>query len=313
MRQKTPSIRQPKRTDQGFSEEGSLWRRFRRTKNPTLREELVLSYTPLVKRLAWRVHRRVPSHVDRRDLVSSGMVGLLAAVDGYDPEYSDVFAAYAAPRIFGAIIDSLRKNDLVPRSARERGDEIQVLSLEEPLPQNGTGQAPPSMGETIPDAGAEDPATSVVERETLRAALCELSERERQIVALHYFGDMSFASLANLVGVTPTRLRTIHAQAMARLQQLLEEPLEGEDGDALHEENATTKPAPTGDVLTPAELDVLRAAAEGMSADETADQLIKSTGTIRTQRKSVLAKLRARNMAEAVWVACKQGYLRPVA
>src|SRR3954471_10914130 len=109
MRRNTPSIRQPNLTDRRLPRELSLWRRFRRTKNPTLREELVLSYTPLVVSIAGRVHRRVPSHVDRRDLVSSGMVGLLTAVDGYDPEVSNVFAAYAAPRILGAIIDSLRK------------------------------------------------------------------------------------------------------------------------------------------------------------------------------------------------------------
>jgi RNA polymerase sigma factor (sigma-70 family) len=240
------------------------------------------------------------------------MVGLLAAVDGYDPEFPNFFAAYAAPRILGAIIDSLRESDLVPRSVRERGDEIQFLSLEEPTLHNGIER--PSVGETIPDARAADPATSVVEQETVRAALRKLSERERQIVALHYFSDMSFTSLADLAGVTPTRLRTIHAQAMMRLQRLLEEPetLEAYD-DAMPEQNGKGGTAPAREVLTPAELDVLRAAAEGMSADETADQLIKSTGTIRTQRKSVLAKLQAKNMAEAVWLGCKKGYLSPAA
>ena len=310
MPQKSPRIRQSSSTDRRLPREASLWHRFRRTKCPTLREELVLGYTPLVVTIAGRVHRRVPPHVDRRDLVSSGMVGLLAAVDRYDPELPNVFAAYAAPRILGAIIDSLRTSDLVPRSVRERGEEIQFLSLEQPVLRNGMER--PSVGETIPDASADDPATSVVEQETVRAALRELSERERQIVALHYFSDMSFTSLADLAGVTPTRLRTIHAQAMIRLQQLLEEPLEPED-EALRERDGTEDTASAREVLTPAELDVLRAAAEGMSADETADQLTKSTGTIRTQRKSVLAKLQARNMAEAVWLGCKKGYLSPAA
>jgi len=312
MQKKSPRIHQPSLTDRRLPREASLWRRFRRTKCPTLREELVLGYTPLVVTIAGRVHRRLPPHVDRRDLVSSGMVGLLAAVDGYDPEFPNFFAAYAAPRILGAIIDSLRESDLVPRSVRERGDEIQFLSLEEPTLHNGIER--PSVGETIPDARAADPATSVVEQETVRAALRKLSERERQIVALHYFSDMSFTSLADLAGVTPTRLRTIHAQAMMRLQRLLEEPetLEAYD-DAMPEQNGKGGTAPAREVLTPAELDVLRAAAEGMSADETADQLIKSTGTIRSQRKSVLAKLQAKNMAEAVWLGCKKGYLSPAA
>ena len=149
MSQKSPRIHQPSLTDRRLPREASLWRRFRRTKCPTLREELVLGYAPLVLSIAGRVHRRVPSHVDRRDLVSSGMVGLLAAIDGYDPEFPNAFAAYAAPRILGAIIDSLRKSDLVPRSTRERGEEIQFLSLEEPMLRNGTGQERPSVGETI--------------------------------------------------------------------------------------------------------------------------------------------------------------------
>src|SRR5689334_24011224 len=267
MQKKSPRIHQPSPTDRRLPREASLWRRFRRTKCPTLREELVLGYTPLVVTIAGRVHRRLPPHVDRRDLVSSGMVGLLAAVDGYDPEFPNFFAAYAAPRILGAIIDSLRESDLVPRSVRERGDEIRFLSLEEPTLHNGIER--PSVGETIPDARAADPATSVVEQETVRAALRKLSERERQIVALHYFSDMSFTSLADLAGVTPTRLRTIHAQAMMRLQRLLEEPetLEEYD-DAMPEQNGKGGTAPPREVLTPAELDVLRAAAEGMSADE---------------------------------------------
>ena len=313
MSQKSPRIHQPSLSDRRLPREASLWRRFRRTKCPTLREELVLGYAPLVLSIAGRVHRRVPSHVDRRDLVSSGMVGLLAAIDGYDPEFPNAFAAYAAPRILGAIIDSLRKSDLVPRSTRERGEEIQFLSLEEPMLRNGTGQERPSVGETIPDVRAEDPATSVVEQETVRAALRELSQRERQIVALHYFSDVSFANLANLVGVTPTRLRTIHAQAMMRLQQLLDEQLEADDEATLRAQDGVEGTVSARELLTPAELDVLRAAAEGMSANETADRLIKSTGTIKTQRKSVLAKLQARNMAEAVWLGCKKGYLSPAA
>jgi RNA polymerase sigma factor for flagellar operon FliA len=241
------------------------------------------------------------------------MVGLLGAVDGYDPDFPNVFAAYAAPRILGAIIDSLRKSDLVPRSVRDRGEKIQFLSLEEPMSHNGTGHERPTVGETIPDVRAEDPATSVVEQQTVRAALRDLSERERQIVALHYFSDMSFTSLADLVGITPTRLRTIHAQAMIRLRKLLGEPVDADDEETLHAENEKEESVAAREALTPAELDVLRAAAEGMSADETADQLIKSTGTIRTQRKSVLAKLQARNMAEAVWLGCKKGYLSPAA
>jgi RNA polymerase sigma factor for flagellar operon FliA len=303
-----------------------LWRRFRRTKNPALREQLVLTYTPLVIRIADRLHRRLPPHLERQDLVSSGMIGLLAAVDGYDPERSSLFVAYAAPRIFGAIVDWLRKNDFLPRSARQRAEDLQFLSLEEPVRRGESErEQQPSLAETIVDEQARDPEECVVNQETVRAALEALPPREREIVVLHHFADVPFPMLADVIGVSPRRVWAIHSQAIAHLELLLEEPAEIEadgdvasdplEGEGLSTEGPTADGAPAGasGALTPPELEVLRAAAEGMSAEETAERLTKSPGTIRAQRKSVRMKLHARNMAQAVWLACKMGYLRPAA
>ena len=324
----SPRIRQPRPPDRGFAREISLWRRFRRTRNPELREQLVLTYTPLVLGIANRVHQRLPPHLERQDLVSSGMIGLLAAVDGYDPERSSKFAAYAAPRIFGAIIDWLRKSDFLPRSARRRGETLQFLSLEEPVRSTGTEREQrPSLLETIVDEQARDPEESVIKHEIVREALGALPEGEREIVVLHHFGDLSITALAELRGVTPRRIWAIHAHAIARLQLLLKDSSEvvAEDPhgtgvtngigtvSALPAANVEAALIAAPDALTPPELEVLRAAAEGMSAEETAQRLTKSAGTVRTQRKNVLAKLRARNMAQAVWLGCKKGYLRPAA
>jgi RNA polymerase sigma factor FliA len=322
----SPRIRQPRFPDRRSSRELSLWRRFRRTGNPTLREQLVLSYTPLVAGIANRVHQRLPPHLDRQDLVSSGMIGLLAAIDGYDPERSSTFAAYAAPRILGAIIDWLRKNDFIPRSARSRGEDLQFLSLEEPVRTTGADQEQrPSLRETIVDEQARDPQESVVNQEAVRTALDALPPREREIVVLHHFADVPLTTLAELIDVTPRRVSAIHSQAITHLQLLLSDApdvgVDGDhrlsvaDGDGIPSElpAANVEAALNGapDALTAPELDVLRAAAGGMSAEETAERLTKSPGTVRAQRKSVRAKLRARNMAQAVWLACKKGYLRP--
>jgi RNA polymerase sigma factor FliA len=316
----SPRIRQPRLPDRGSAREAVLWRRFRRSRNPRLREQLVLAYTPLVTAIANRVYRRLPPHLDQQDLVSSGMVGLLAAVDGFDPERSSMFAAYATPRILGAIIDWLRNNDFLPRSARARGDDVQFLSLEEPVQSAGTDQEqPPRLFETIVDDHVRDPQESVVDQEALRAALDALPPREREVVVLHHFADVSLTALAEQIGVTPRRICAIHAQAITHLELLLTDSPEAEangnhGSDPPDDGIPNELPARVGsDALTPPELEVLRAAAEGMSAEETAGRLIKSAGTIRTQRKSVLAKLRARNMAQAVWVACEKGYLRPAA
>lgn len=311
----SPRIRQSRHLDRGSPRELSLWRRFGRTKNPAVREQLVLVYTPLVTGIAGRVARRLPPHVDRQDLVSSGMIGLLAAVDGYDPERANEFSAYAAPRIFGAMIDWLRKTDSLTRTARQQGDDVQVLSLDQSVQTAASDpEQRPSLAETIVDDHVPDPQESVVDQETVRTALGALPPREREVVVLHHFADLSMAVLADLAGVTPRRISAIHSKAIAHLEQALSDAPEPELEEVCRASGSGNGSANTeADALTPPELEVLRAAAEGMSAEETAERLTKSPGTIRTQRKSVREKLRARNMAQAVYLACKQGYLRPVA
>jgi RNA polymerase sigma factor for flagellar operon FliA len=318
MRRISPRIRESRPAAERPSSEVLLWHRFRRTQNPRLREQLVLAYAPLVHGIAKRIHRRLPPHLDRQDLVSSGMIGLLAAVDGYDPERSTMFVAYAAPRIFGAMIDWLRKNDCIPPSARRRGEDLQVLSLEEPVERAAGDQGKqPCLLELLPDEQAPDPEECVVTQETVRLALEALPPREREIVVLHHFADVPLPTLAAAVGLSPRRVWAIHSHAIAHLELLLDDPCEAdavEDAciDASDGGGASMELA-RPNALTPPELDVLRAAADGMSAEETAQRLTKSAGTVRAQRKSVRVKLRARNMAQAVWLACKKGYLRPAA
>ena len=94
-----------------------LWLEYRRTRDSALREQLVLQYSPLVVTIADQIHRRLPCE-DRDDLVSSGMVGLLAAVDRYDPGRCVPFMAYARPRVRGAILDALRSQSASRRAHR---------------------------------------------------------------------------------------------------------------------------------------------------------------------------------------------------
>ena len=103
----------------------ALWLEFRRTKDKALRDRLILTYAPLVKYVAGRLGSGLPAHVDEGDLVSYGLLGLIGAIERYDPGRDIKFETYAISRIKGAIIDELRALDWVPRSVRSRAREIE--------------------------------------------------------------------------------------------------------------------------------------------------------------------------------------------
>ena len=113
----------------------ALWREFRKTKDKAIRDRLILTYAPLVKFVAGRLGSGLPAHVDENDLVSYGLLGLIGAIERYDPDRDVKFETYAITRIKGAIIDELRAMDWVPRSVRARAREIEraMASLEAQL------------------------------------------------------------------------------------------------------------------------------------------------------------------------------------
>ncbi|MGZ5309633.1 MAG: RNA polymerase sigma factor WhiG [Solirubrobacterales bacterium] len=105
-----------------------LWRRYKGKEDQSARERLVVAYSPLVKYVAGRTGSGLPSHVDDADLISYGMVGLIEAMERYDPARGVRFETFAMPRIRGAIIDELRSLDWVPRSVRSRAREIELAN-----------------------------------------------------------------------------------------------------------------------------------------------------------------------------------------
>src|SRR2546426_6847618 len=102
-----------------------LWRSYRRSRDQALRDRLILTYAPLVKYVAGRLGSGLPAHVDEGDLVSYGLLGLIGAIERYEPDRDVKFETYAIARIKGAIIDELRAMDWVPRSVRSRAREIE--------------------------------------------------------------------------------------------------------------------------------------------------------------------------------------------
>jgi len=186
---------------------GELWERFFATRDPALREKLILHYAPLVRQVAGRLGIGIPGVVDREDLVGYGMVGLIQAVDRYDPTRQVKFETFARQRIKGAIVDALRQLDIHPRGAAQRlrrleeahrslyqrlgrhptdaevaeslglspeayqeallHDSTQLLSLGSPL-QFRPGDESLTVADRLADRDAVDPAEYVEEQETIR-------------------------------------------------------------------------------------------------------------------------------------------------
>jgi RNA polymerase sigma factor FliA len=138
-----------------------LWRRYKVDGDESARERLVVAYSPMVKFVAGRLGAGLPSHVDDADLISYGLMGLIGAIERFEPERGIKFETFAMTRIRGAIIDELRSLDWVPRSVRSRAREIEAAQakLEHEL------QRAPSEAELAArlDVSEEELQTSLLE------------------------------------------------------------------------------------------------------------------------------------------------------
>lgn len=95
-----------------------------------LRDQLIMDYAPLIRFVAQRIAARLPSNIDIDDLISAGVIGLMDAIEKYDPSRDNKFKTYAEFRIRGAILDELRSQDWVPRSVRDKAKKIERMYAE---------------------------------------------------------------------------------------------------------------------------------------------------------------------------------------
>jgi RNA polymerase sigma factor for flagellar operon FliA len=141
----------------------TLWRQYRADPDSkALRDRLILTYAPLVKYVAGRLGSGLPAHVDDDDLVSYGVLGLMGAIQRYDPDRDVKFETYAIARIKGSIIDELRAMDWVPRSVRARARDIEraIAELERRLHRAPTdAEIAEKLG--ISEADLEDSLTDI--------------------------------------------------------------------------------------------------------------------------------------------------------
>ncbi|WP_431782953.1 RNA polymerase sigma factor WhiG [Streptomyces chumphonensis] len=134
-----------------------LWRSYKSTGDERLREQLILHYSPLVKYVAGRVSVGLPANVEQADFVSSGVFGLIDAIEKFDPERSIKFETYAITRIRGAMIDELRALDWIPRSVRQKARAVErsYAALEATLRRTPTeNEVAAEMGIAVEDLHA---------------------------------------------------------------------------------------------------------------------------------------------------------------
>jgi RNA polymerase sigma factor FliA len=241
-----------------------LWREFKRSNGKAERDRLILTYAPLVKYVAGRLGSGLPAHVDEGDLISYGLLGLISAIERYDPDRDIKFETYAIVRIKGAIIDELRALDWVPRSVRSRAREIEraiaeleaklgraptdeeiaakigisqdeleesltdisrssIAALDELWTGSGEGDQV-SLMDTIEDTSGPQPSEALDEtevRETLADAIARLPEREKLVITLYYYEELTLREIGEVLGVTESRISQLHTKAVLRLRSRL--------------------------------------------------------------------------------------------
>jgi RNA polymerase sigma factor for flagellar operon FliA len=222
------------------------------------REALIAETLPLIKHIAHRVAARLPSNIELQDLINAGVLGLLDAIDKFEPERNVKFKTYAEVRIRGAILDSLRNLDWAPRSLRKKSRDLErtYADLNQKLGRPATDEEmSEAMGEDLdnfyalvdqlhgltigsfenlsdgedsdsylnyyPDDGSNDPYMKFASTELTRLlvdAIEELPEKERLVLSLYYYEEFTMKDIGALLGVNESRVSQLHTKAMLRLR-----------------------------------------------------------------------------------------------
>ena len=230
-----------------------LWLKYKETKSVDLRNALAENYLPLVRLVCGRLAMSLPPHLDRDDLLSSGFFGLLDAIDRFDPARNIKFETYAGMRIRGAMLDYLRSKDWIPVSMRQRIRKYEqtVCRLENELGRSATDKELAAAlnisieelhtlinqcnsATVIPleeylqtdtnDAIDTNPAnsTELFElKDTLAKAIDRLPEKERTVVSLYYYEELTLKEISLILHLTEARISQLHTKAIFRMRGYL--------------------------------------------------------------------------------------------
>ncbi|MFT9494982.1 FliA/WhiG family RNA polymerase sigma factor [Anaerosolibacter sp.] len=236
-----------------------LWDKYIKTRDKQIKDQLIIEYIDLVKIIAGRLYNNYGNHIEFDDLVSYGIFGLLDAIDKFDPKKNVKFETYAHIRVRGAIIDQLRNLDWIPRSVRQKYKKLEeayqiienksgrsandedvamalgisvdelnnilsdvhsftVVSLEEKIINNANF--------AIIDDDINNEPQQYFEQEEMKEILIDcvnnLPEREKKIISLYYYSELTYKEISAIMGISESRISQLHTKAMMRLKSRLE-------------------------------------------------------------------------------------------
>ncbi len=227
------------------------------------RETIIRAFASVIRTMANRLAFRLPAYLDAEDLVSVGIIGLMDAMNKYDPNREAKFKTYAEFRIRGAMLDEIRSMDWIPRSVHERisllqrthtallnglgrpptEDEVaEALKMSVPELENFLIQAQGAVMISIDELGVNDPGghkilrmladtkhpdplSMVVHenvREELGKAIEQLPEKQRLVLTLYYYEELTMKEIGSILHVTESRVCQIHTKAILRLKSRME-------------------------------------------------------------------------------------------
>ena len=234
-----------------------LWNEYAATKSSEVREQLILEYAPLVKLVAGRLSMYLGYNVEYDDLVSYGIFGLIDAIDKFDSMKEVKFETYASLRIRGSILDQIRKMDWIPRTIRQKQKKIDA-AMKEIETTTGRAATDEEIAQKLEistddfadwqsqmkitgvvslnefmESGSEIPAEQhnqhrfeepeeVIAKEELREVLGQalelLTEKEKKVILLYYYEDLTLKEISNVLEVSESRVSQLHTRALQKMK-----------------------------------------------------------------------------------------------
>ena len=243
-----------------------LWEQYAATRDIGLRNDIVLSYSNLVKGIALRMRGVYKNYAQLDDVVNQGIIALIDAVEKYDPERGIKFETFASIKVKGSIIDFIRTQDWIPRRLRKLSGDLEathsrmcselgrqpthaelakemglsVERLDRVMEQTYNfnilsyeevvwQKLNSAGGDIADDSAQESPEGSLMENELhsqLAGALDRLNERERTVISLYYHERLKLKEIAHVLGVSESRVCQIHSAAIIKMKSAMKEYIE---------------------------------------------------------------------------------------
>ena len=236
----------------------SLWEKYKKEDDHQAREKIILEHIDLVRYAAGRIMVMLPDNIEREDLESYGIIGLIEAIEKFDYKRGYSFSTFALPRIKGEIIDYLRRKDWLPNNMRSQLKKLQQakidlkakkdnIQMNEEALSKATNISPErintleyyqNLSESISlstdfegvelieiiAADLEKAVDKLAHEEAvdlLAETIDRLSQKERLLVSLYYYEELTQVEIAEIMNVSPARVSQIHSQTISRLRGML--------------------------------------------------------------------------------------------